>query len=132
MTLPDPIATTVTLLENTSAITALTSTRIYGMEVPQSQHNSMPQQAVIVKPAGNPGGAHGYMRYGKTRLDIWCLGATFYDAAQVYREVYPRLKHVNRETIGSVVVHDYTPTGGPLQLQDPETRWPCRSARNSR
>jgi|GEM_PF-6770845 len=122
--IPDVITAMIGILEGTTEITDLTGSRIYGLEIPEAQHNGMPRKAIIIQPAGSPGRGNGYMRIGHTRVDIQTYGETYIEGMKVFRAVYERLKHLRRETINGTLIHDILPVGGPLQIQDPVTRWP--------
>ena len=110
-------------LKADSDITALVGTRVFGIELPESETDNMPRKAIVIKQSGGDG-SRGYLEHSANRMDVFCYGETPYEARKVRREVYDVLKQLDRTVINSTLVHWVNPSGGPLDLRDPDTQWP--------
>lgn len=119
----DPIDALVTFLKADAGVSALVSTRVFGGELPRSEVDDMPRAAVVLKPAGGPGG-RAYMKFAQPRIDVDCYAATIPDAWAVHLAVRTALKHMRRNVTGSVLLHSADVSSDGVTARDPDTDWP--------
>lgn len=100
-----------------------TQGRVYVGTVPQSELPSMPEQCVVIVPAGGAE-RNRTLRVMEPRVDLFCYGRSHYEAGEVDRSVYTALRAIQRTTVAGVVLHSAGVGGGPRQLTDPQTGWP--------
>lgn len=122
------IATTMEALiawlgAQTSVTDVVPSTRIFGMELPKSEAESMPRKALVLKAAGGPADST-YIGVTRARLDALCYGASPLEATQVQRVVHDALKNLRRVTQSNVLLHSAEQSGGPIYLRDQDAKWP--------
>lgn len=126
MAIPDPITLVRTYLLTVSAVTNLTSTRIYGESIPAADAASMPRACVVLSPAGGP--ATEWLRTVESRIDVRCYGATPLAARTLAWAVYDALAWLPKRTIGSGLtagkLYKAEPELAPLSQIDPDTNWP--------
>ena len=97
--------------------------RIFGVELPKSEADQMPRQAVVVSPAGGPEDVT-FQQVTVDRLDFICFGATVTDALQVSTAVHRRLKFFDGGMFAGRKVHNFTRSSGRSFFRDPDTDWP--------
>lgn len=104
-------------------IVALVGTRVFGIELPESETDFMPRKTIVIKQSGGADSG-GWLEHSTPRMDIFCYGETPYQARTVRREVYNVLKQLIRTVIDSTLINSISPSGLPLDLRDPDTQWP--------
>lgn len=122
MAVPDPLTLVRTYLLTVSAVTTLTSTRIYGETIPAADATSMPRACVVLSSAGGP--ATDWLRTLESRLDVRCYGATPLAARTLAWTVYDALAWLTKRTISTGKLYKAEPELAPLSLVDPDTDWP--------
>lgn len=121
----DPIAGVVAFLKADSAVSARTSGRVFGGELPRDQDTSMPRTCIVVLPAGGPRAlGTAYQEYGDSRMDVLCYGSTLHEAWLTFLEARAALKALQREVHASVLLHWARESAGGHTGLDPETQWP--------
>lgn len=132
MPIPDPTAAVVAFLIADTGVAsqvtdpATSEVRVYGAELEEDQVVNMPSKAIVVKPAPSAGLRVGYMRIGTNSYDIWCFGASPFEAGEVRLAVYEALKFLNREVANDTLLHWAQETGGAMSFRDPDTDWPVQ------
>lgn len=112
----------VTHLKTVSAITDLTSTRIFGGELPDEEVDDMPRAVVVLRYAGGFDVFRTH-REQEPRLNIFSYGDGYKQADQVDRAVADALIVILRLTVGSTLIYSVGYSGGPQQLKEPDTGW---------
>lgn len=118
----DHIVAVTDILKADSGVASLVGSRVFGIELPKAETQHMPRKAIVVKQSGGIG-SRDYIRHSNPRIDVFCYGETPYEARKLRREVYDVLQQLKRTVINSTLVHWFNPSGGPLDLRDPETQW---------
>lgn len=95
--------------------------------------SALPQFAVLT-PGGNAfsEGDNSYVKVQRVRCDFRCYGPTGYAAKRAYDSLADVLKAITPQTVEvgptdrrvGVRLHNATLSAGPVQLIDPETKWP--------
>lgn len=119
MTIPDPIAEIIALLEVDAAVIALVGDRIYGGGLSEATRAAMPQTAVVVTPAGGTG-RPGYTLTRFGRVDTICYGATLHESWQVHLAVREVLENLDRD--GALFWAEISSDGA--NALDPAELWP--------
>ena len=109
-----------------STVTAQVSTRVFGLELPQTEANSMPRKCVVIKPTGGPAryGARDFVELTEVRIDVYNYGATGDQALEVQRATHDALKAISRDRQGDTLLHWAHQSSGPIWLRDPDGNWP--------
>ena len=121
----DIILGLVTFLLADTPVAALVGTRVFGIELPDSEAASMPRKAVVLTPSGGAtltGGS--YVEHTGQRFDVFSYGETPFESERVRRAVFDALKALQREVKSGVLIHWCEPAGGFANLRDTETDWP--------
>jgi hypothetical protein len=105
-------------------IAMLTAGRLYGAELPTSEVGTMPKKVIIVRWAGGFG-VIDVLLLSSWRVDIWCYGATPYEASVLHRFVHSRMKALPGITIAGVKLYPAQESGGPLSVRELDTKWPA-------
>ena len=125
-TAPDHLHALAEYLKADEGIAELVAGRVYFPELPAHQTDP-PLPAIVLSDAGGTGMlGNAYQRYGDRRVDVRCWARTPNEARAVCLAVTPALKQLRR-FVGPesrCLVHWARPAGGPLNLRDPDTRWP--------
>lgn len=112
----------VDYLKADAGVAALVGTRVYGVEIPPTQVDSMPQKAVMVRPeGGNP--RPGTLPIARPRYDLWSTAETFLEAIEVDAAVFDALETLRREDISNVFLHCVLPAHGHRATREPTTGW---------
>jgi len=119
MSIPDPIGEIVDLLLDDSNVAELADENVFGGGLPATARASMPQAAVVVKPAGGPG-KRGYNRHRTTRVDTVCYGSTLKESWDVHLAVREVLEGLRRD--GSIFWVIVSSDG--TNAIDPVEQWP--------
>ena len=85
---------------------------------------SMPRRAIVVTSSGGPewiGRTHNFVR---GRQDVKCYGKTVGDAWELNGIVYNALREAGRANMNGKHVISVRPSGGGIQLREPEGDWP--------
>lgn len=120
MTIPDPIADIVALLQVDAGVTDLVGDRIHGGALSEATRAAMPQAAVVVAPAGGTG-RPGYMLIRRGRVDTICYGATLLESWKVHLAVREVLENLRRD--GALMSAQISSDGA--NALDPVEMWPC-------
>lgn len=118
----DHIVAITDVLKADSGVSALVGTRVFGIELPEAETANMPRKCIVVKQSGGLGN-RSYIRHSNPRIDVFCYGETPYEARKLRREVYEALQQLVRVVVNSTLIHWVNPSGGPLDLRDPDTQW---------
>lgn len=124
MVIPDPVTALCAYLRSDAELTVLVGTKVFGAELPENQNAAMPQRCVVLRRAGGGFLTGGYLRAGDFRLDCFCYGPTPYEAARVNLAVQEALKQMRRNVQGTALLHWANPSGGGINLRDPDAEWP--------
>lgn len=122
---PDPTAALVAFIKADSDVKELVSERVFAGELPRTETDEMPRQAVLIQPAGG-GVMHGnaYQQYGDQRFDVRCYGTTPLDSWSLYLAVYGALKELRRAVHEEVLLHWARTAAKGATGRDPDTDWP--------
>ncbi len=110
-------------LKTVAAITDITSTRIFGGEIPEDQIADMPRALIVLRYAGGFDEFRTH-RVQEPRLNIFCYGDGYRQAGQVDGVVADALIVILRLTVGNTLIYSVGYSGGPRQLKEPDTGWP--------
>ena len=119
----DPIAATIDFLQADATIAALISARVYGLELPEGDAESMPRQAIVINGAGGVGQGS-FVATFKIRLDFFCYGEIPKDAWEVYLTLHTVLKQMDRQVVNSTMLMSFIHSAGPFPSRDQKTDWP--------
>lgn len=122
----DAIPALVAYLKADSGVLAIT-TRVFAPRLPISEAANMPRQCVVLRRAGGLGfaGARDFTRLQELRIDAFCYGANEKEAGTLNLAVHDALlRNLDREKVGSVLLHSATQSAGPADLMDPDGNWP--------
>lgn len=119
MTIPDPIAELIVLLEADTDVIALAGDNIFGGSLTADAKQNMPQPAIVVAPAGGPG-RRGYTNWRRQRVDTTCYGATLTQSWLLHLAVREVLENLQRN--GSLFWAETLSDG--TNAIDPRTQWP--------
>jgi hypothetical protein len=110
-----------------ASVAALVSTRVYGVELPDSdaEVKAMPRKAVVLVPAGGDllVGRRSYLRVSDPRMDVFSYGETAYETSRVDRAVRGALKQMRRNTQGTTMLYSADPVSTARVFRDPDTEW---------
>lgn len=102
--------------------------RISGAKIPASTVELMPAACIVVQRNGSPSrpGARDRVEWTAARLDVICYGRTDYEAERLGISVHHGLRQFagDRQEAGAILVRSIVHTGGPQQIEDPQTGWP--------
>lgn len=121
----DLMAALIVHLKAQSIVSDIAAQRVFGMELPPEEAESMPRHAVVLQPAG--GASPGYtttLPLNAMRVDAFSYGPTAYEARRLSRAVRAVMKGIERTKVGTVLLHWATPAGGLVDERDPQARWP--------
>ena len=125
--IPDPISGLAAFLKADAAVAALVGTRVFGLELPRTETDFMPRQAVVLNAAGGGSvgpGANDRVEIQRVRVDVFCYGETPFEAAALRLTVHEAVKQMTTNIKNNMVLHDAVLSGGPIALRDRETNWP--------
>jgi hypothetical protein len=124
MSIPNPLLALRLYLLYDPAVSALALERVYAGELPKAEADNMPRYAVVATLAGGSGPASDAPIMQVT-VDIACYGATVMQATGLYLAVRAALRTLRRATDdGEALLHSAVEIAGPMELRDPETKWP--------
>lgn len=124
MTAADPVGALVALLKADAGVSALT-TRVFGQELPAAEVGSMPRLAVVIAASGGAALTAGsYAEHEAQRVDVFCYGATLFQAEGLRRAVHAALKQIRRNGDHGALIHWAQPAGGFATRRDPDADWP--------
>ena len=123
MATPDIHAAIVKIIDDNAAVTTLVGTKVFGLELPNSEAQSMPQNAVVVQPAGGVG-LYNNLPLADPRVAIRSYGSTPAQALLVHNAVYDALKAIESDLKLTVWIHAAMQAGGPMFLREPNVDWP--------
>jgi len=123
VTIANPLAGLVAYLVGDTNVYTATAGRVYGGELPKSQAGEMPRATVLCALSGGGGPASDAPELRVT-CDVSCYGATPYAALELYLTVRAALRTLARDTGASALLHSAVETAGPLELREPDVRWP--------
>ena len=122
----DPVAALVRFLKTDTDTTGMTSTRIYGGEVPIDENDNMPRPTIVIRPAG--GGllpiSSSYVGVYDIRVDVYCYGTTPNQGFRLYRCVAGALKQMKRNQQGKTLLYWARTSSGAVPMVDKPTEWP--------
>jgi len=124
---PDPVEAIVAFLAADATVAALVNSRVYGVELPQSQIQSMPRKSIVVRRSGGGGlsaGDRSRVGLSLPRMDVFSYGETPYQASRVDLAAYGALKQMVANNQGACRLLDTQLAGGPIDLREPDTQWP--------
>lgn len=100
------------------------SVRVFGIEVPASESESMPRKMIVIRQSGLGGASGGFVRMQRALLDVACYGETPYEAELLRLEVSRYLKDFRRQMSEGFLIHSFDSVNGPIHLREPQTEWP--------
>lgn len=128
MTAPAPLLEAlIAYLKAQAAISALVSTRVFGLSLPEDEAQYQPRKAVRITMAGSVG-ASNWNSYVEdacwSGFDVWCYGETEFESLKLYREVHRVLKRIIGLEQSGAKIHSANPLGSAMSLKDPDGFWP--------
>lgn len=119
----DGLGAVIAYLKAQSDISALLSTRVFGMELPEDEAVSMPRKAIVIRLAGGIG-EDSYADTFKLRLDFFNYGETTFAARKTWRTLKPILRDMERNITSATMLYNALHSAGPVQFRDPDGKWP--------
>ena len=116
----DPIGAIIAYLKTKSAVTDLTSTRIFGQELPRSEVSNMPRRCLVVSSAGGVLGHIEATTMRQVRVDIRCYGESPKQAMDLHITTDTTLSDLNGEASGNTYISSVFQETAPLSLRDPD------------
>ena len=116
----DPIGAIIAYLKTKSAVTNLTSTRIFGQELPRSEVSNMPRRCLVVSSAGGVLGHIEATTMRQVRVDIRCYGESPKQAMDLHITTDTTLSDLNGEASGNTYIYSVVQEPAPLALRDPD------------
>lgn len=123
----DPLEGVRSFLRADSDVAQLSGDRVFVAELPRDEVEEMPRKAVLLKPAGGPGGG-AYLDFAKVRVDVDCYGETPKEAWLLHLAVRTALKNMRRTVVKGVLLHSADVSADGSSGRDPETDWPVTVA----
>ncbi len=115
----------VAYLKSIPAVAVLTSSRIFGGELPPTETASMPRPAIVVKSSGGASlTGESTNEHDTQRVDVFAFGATPRAAAKVMRETALALRFLRRSVHAGCLIHWANSSSGSLPGREPVTEWP--------
>lgn len=119
----DGLGALITYLKAQSAISALISTRVYGLEVPKADATSMPRKCIVINNAGGIG-EDSYRDVFQWRFDFKCYGETLFEAVEVWRTLRTELRDLETNVTAATTLYSALHSAGPFSFRDQPTEWP--------
>ena len=116
----DPIGAIIAYLKTKSAVTDLTSTRIFGQELPRSEVSNMPRRCIVESSAGCVLGHIEATTMRQVRVDIRCYGESPKQAIDLHITTDTTLSDLNGEASGNTYIYSVFQETAPLSLRDPD------------
>jgi len=113
----DYVKALIDYLKADASVSALVGTRVYGGELPVDEIDNQPRKAIVIVLSGGES-ENDYRGVARPSVDIYCYGENYYEAGEVDRAVYDALKSIDRESVGTVLIHSVVVSGGAIQLRD--------------
>ena len=127
MTVVDPLSAICSLIRDETSLTAIHEGRVFGIELPESEAQSMPRLAVVISHSGGLSlgqGARSTVPIVTSRMDVKSFGATPVDCSNLHWNIHHYLVNLKRVLIADSLIHSIVVSGGTLPLRDPDTDWP--------
>ena len=119
----DALGAIIALLKADATISALLSTRVYGLELPRADADSMPRKAIVINSAGGIGESS-FRDVFKYRLDFACYGETPFEAYETFRTLRAVLRDIEKGVTSSTFIYSAEHSAGPFSFRDSNTKWP--------
>ncbi len=119
----DGIGAMITYLKAQSAISSLLSTRVYGLELPESEVANMPRKNIVINSAGGIG-QESLLDVYTYRLDFLCYGETPFEAYETWRTLRTELRDMTKNVSAATFLYSAVHSAGPFSFRDQETDWP--------
>lgn len=119
----DAVGSLAAYLKAQSAISALLGDRVYGLEVPKADAESMPRKCIVINNAGGIGEASDLDVY-QHRFDFKCYGETTFEAYKVWRTLRAELRDLTKNVTSATTLYNAIPSAGPFSFRDQPTHWP--------
>ncbi len=116
----------IAYLQNDADVIVQVATRIFGEELPRSETDSMPRKCVVIASSGGaiPPWAGATVKLEVRRVDLFCYGATLYEAEEVRRAVFGAMRALKRVLSAAVLIHWAQPAGGAAAGREgPISQW---------
>ena len=113
----------ITFVKADGPVAAIASTRVYGIELPESIANGDAQDCITITPAGGIETAR-TDRLVKARLDVRSYSDTPFNAMTLDRALWDALEALQRSANNSTLMHAVWMAGSPFALKDPDIHWP--------
>lgn len=127
-TLVSSVDAMIAVLKQYTGAAEIVESRIHGAKIPAATVALMPTSCVVVARNGTPSrpGARDRVEWTAARLDVRCYGRTDYEAERLGISVHHGLRQFKGSTklLGGCLVRSVVHTGGPQQIEDPQTGWP--------
>ena len=123
--IPDPLLALRAIVAADGDVAALTGTRVFAAELPDSEAPRMPRAAAVIAASGGPPDL-GYAPLAHRRIDVRTYGETPLGAMQLHLAVHAALKSLRRRSSQGVLVHSAALDAGPVAMREPEigAEWP--------
>ncbi len=121
---PNPLEAIKDFLQaDADVLASVGANKVFGAELPEDETANMPQKCLVVSAVGGPPD-RGFIRIQTIRVDIKGYGETPFEAWEPFLAAKNALKAMVRSVQGTVLIHDGTIMGGPLQIRDNDQEWP--------
>lgn len=117
----DVMAALIAYLKTVSGVTDLTSTRIYGGSLPQSEIENLPRKTIALRYAGGPEEMRTH-RVQQQRIDVYSYGEDHYEAGRVDGAVCEALLDIQRTAASDTLLHS-AGYSGAHHMRDSDHGW---------
>lgn len=115
----------VAYLKTILSVATLTSSRIFGGELPKAEAKFMPRAAIVIKATGGVSQTgDSFVETDTQRVDVFAFGVTPREAARVSRAAGLALRRLTRSVHAGVLLHSASAASGSLSVREPEVNWP--------
>jgi hypothetical protein len=104
-------------------VVAMLEGGIYVGEIDGAEIDLMPRRTAIITQAGGMDN-NSFLQVGSPRMEIWCYGESYFDAAKLDRMICAAMAAMCRKKVNDVLLHTAARSGGPWSARDAETNWP--------
>lgn len=126
----DPLGASIAMLKANAGVSAIVGTRVFGIEVPESEivnWKTQARESVVLMPEGQIGNGPGIdddLQLQTMIIEARCYGPTMFEAAQLRLAVREAFKSLSRQVFVQTLIHSAKPSGGPTPLRDADRDWP--------
>lgn len=118
-------AALIDYLQADATIASMAGSRVFGIELPREEVDSMPRAAVVVVPVGGGFMGVGMASWGDQNYDVRAYGETVTQSWDLARAVQGALKYCLRYTSPrGVLIHSCVEAIRPRSFREQEKDWP--------